>query len=407
MSILLPFKALRPYPEFAQNIASKPYDVVNGTEIRAEAKKNPLTFFKVTRSELEFETSENPYSEKVYQKAKQNLHQFISDKILFKEILPCYYIYSQTMQGRVQTGLVGLSSVGEYNQNKIKKHELTRPDKEQDRINHIATTEAQTGNVFLAYKNVPEIDNIVSDWQKNNDTIYSFKSEDDVHHQIWKIDNQELIKKIENLFITKVPCTYIADGHHRAASAAKVKTFKNSPEANYFLTTLFPSSQLKIMDYNRVVKDLNNHTPTQFLNLLEQNFKVEKTNQAAIPSHAQEFGMYLEGQWYLLTANKELYLNQNTIQKLNVSILQNNLLTPILNIDDPRTNQRIDFVGGIRGWQELVKKVDSKDFAVAFMIYPISIEELFEVADNGQIMPPKSTWFEPKLRDGLLTHLIS
>lgn len=406
MAILKPFQALRPYPQFASGVATQPYDVVNRKEVAAEAKKNPLTFFQVTRSEFAFDESESAYSQKVYEQAKTNLQQLINNKILFQEASACFYIYALTMKGRTQIGLVGLSSVADYEENKIKKHELTRPDKEQDRINHIATTKAQTGNVFLAYKNVSAIDDLLHQWKDIHTAIYDITTSDDVRHAIWVIDEQKEITAIEYLFATKVPHTYIADGHHRAASAAKVFAQTKTEKAKHFLTTLFPANQLHIMDYNRLVKDLNGHSEEQFLKLVSQDFIVTKKNSPAIPTNAKEFGMYINGIWYTLMAKEHTYENKNTIEKLNVSILQTALLQPILNIDDPRTNQRIDFAGGIRGWQELVQRVDNKDCVVAFMIYPITMDELFAVADEEKIMPPKSTWFEPKLRDGLLTNLI-
>jgi uncharacterized protein (DUF1015 family) len=312
------------------------------------------------------------------------------------------------MQGRSQTGLVCVSSVDDYDKGIIKKHEYTRPDKEQDRINHIATSGAQTGNVFLAYNNVAEMDTLVEDWMKDHAPLFDFKASDNIQHTIWKVNDAGTIEKITGIFKEKVPCTYIADGHHRAASAAKVRAAladKAGPGADYFLTTLFPASQLKIMDYNRVVKDLNGHTPEEFISALQDDFMITLSEEPVRPAELHEFGMYLRGQWYILTAREGTF-TEDPIGILDVSILSHGVFDKLLDIKDQRTDKRIDFVGGIRGLGELEKRVDSDEMAVAFSFYPVSIQQLFDIADSGNVMPPKSTWFEPKLRDGLLTHLI-
>ncbi len=413
MVTISPFKALRPEAQFAKLVASKPYDVLNSKEAKIEAEGNPYSFLHITKSEIDLPETTDPYSQKVYDKAKENLDAFISRNVLFKENKPCYYIYQLVMPDKlntgndhIQTGLVCCSSIEDYEKGLIKKHEFTRPEKEQDRINHIKTTGAQTGNVFLAYKNVKEIDEIVDKWKKDRSAVYIFVSEDIIQHAIWIINDEEIIGKISSLFKEKVPCTYIADGHHRAASAAKAKdSFGNNASANYFLTTLFPSSQLKIMEYNRVIKDLNQLTETDFFEKIEENFLIEKKDKAFLPKHPNSFGMYINYQWYKLTSNKNLY-NDDPVDKLDITILQNNLLHPILGIGDQRTDKRIDFIGGIRGLDELENKVNSGEMAVAFSLHPVSVAQLFDIADNGNVMPPKSTWFEPKLRDGLLTHLI-
>lgn len=409
MAIIQPFKALRPKPEVAKQLASKPYDVLNSKEARDEAAGNPWTFLHITKSEIDLPETADIHSQQVYDKAKENLEAFIQRGVLFRDEKPCYYIYELVMNGRSQTGLVGTSSVDDYEEDIIKKHEFTRPEKEQDRINHIKTTGAQTGNVFLAYRNIAEIDALIEDWKKTHSAVYDFSADDGIQHTIWVVNDDDAIKTLKNLFDTVVPHTYIADGHHRAASAAKVRKALGgnaSDGADYFLTTLFPSNQLYIMDYNRVVKDLNGLDENGLVAKLEENFKVEKAAVRFAPKSLHEFGMYINGKWYKLTAKEGSYTN-DPIGVLDVTILSNNVLEKILGIADQRTDKRIDFVGGIRGLEELEKRVNSGEMAVAFSLYPVSIQQLFDIADSGQVMPPKSTWFEPKLRDGLLTHLIN
>jgi uncharacterized protein (DUF1015 family) len=408
MITISPFAALRPEVAFTKEVASRPYDVMSTAEAREETQGNPNSFLHITRSEIDLPETVDVHSEKVYLKAKENLTAFIARNILFKESKPCYYIYQLTMNGRTQTGLVCGSSVNDYENGLIKKHEFTRPEKELDRINHIKTTGAQTGNVFLAYKNVAEIDALFENFIAEKSPNYSFLAEDDINHNIWVVNDEQAIENITNLFKTQVPASYIADGHHRAASAAKVRAVlgnEASTDADYFLTTLFPSNQLHIMDYNRVVKDLNGNTPEEFLTKIEANFSVSKVNEAFRPQEIHTFGLYLNKQWYKLTANTNI-IKTDVLGVLDVNIMQDNILTPILNIIDQRTDKRIDFVGGIRGLNALEKRVDSGEMALAISLYPVSIEQLFDVADSGEVMPPKSTWFEPKLRDGLLTHLI-
>lgn len=410
MITIAPFNALRPEAQLAKQVASRPYDVLNSKEAKVEAQGNPASFLHITKSEIDLPDEVDIHSQKVYDKAKENLDAFISRNILFRESKPCYYIYQLIMNGKSQTGLVCGSSVDDYENDLIKKHEFTRPEKEQDRINHIKTTEAQTGNVFLAYKNVDAIDTLIDDWKKERSPVYDFIADDGIQHSIWAVNDAKTIGRITELFKTLVPVTYIADGHHRAASAAKVRAAlggENSPEgADYFLTTLFPSNQLHIMDYNRLVKDLNGLDDEKFLDSIQTNFTVEKTTAAFSPATLHEFGMYLNNQWYKLTA-KENTFTTDPIGVLDITILSNNLLDPVLNIKDQRTDKRIDFVGGIRGLAELEKRVDSGEMTVAFSLHPVTIQQLFDIADSGNVMPPKSTWFEPKLRDGLLTHLIT
>jgi uncharacterized protein (DUF1015 family) len=406
MADIKPFLAVRPKIEWGQQVASKPYDVLNSREARAEATGNPVSFLHVTKSEIDLPDDTDVHSAAVYQKAKENLQQFIQHGILLKEEKPCYYIYQLIMEGRSQTGLVCVSSVQDYVDDVIKKHEFTRPEKEKDRIDHMRAIEAQTGNVFLAYRDVMEVNALISGWKATQKPVYDFIASDGVQHTIWIIDRDIVINSITQLFNTNVPFTYIADGHHRAASAAKVsKQLPNSEEAKYFLTTIFPASQLAILDYNRVVKDLNELSAEKFLGLLQDDFYITLSPEPVRPSQLHEFGMYLEGQWYFLTSRKGTYSN-DPIGLLDVTILSNNILDKILDIADQRTDKRIDFVGGIRGLKELEKRVDSGEMKVAFSLFPVTIEQLFAIADSGNVMPPKSTWFEPKLRDGLLTHLI-
>lgn len=414
MAIIKPFKALRPKTESVQQVASRPYDVLNSTEARMEAKGNSLSFLHVTKSEIDLPEETDVHSSIVYEKANKNLQNLISQGTLFNEDKPCYYIYQLIMpeqpawgvEERNQTGLVCVSSVQDYFNNVIKKHEHTRPEKELDRIDHMRTIRAQTGNVFMAYRDVVEINALIKGWQAKNKPVYDFVADDGIHHIIWIINREDVIDSITRLFEIKVPATYIADGHHRAASAAKVcKEFPESDEAKYFLTTIFPSSQLSIMDYNRVVKDLNDLTKEEFIGALQDDFMITYSPEPVKPTVLHEIGMYLDGEWYFLTARDGSYKN-DAIEILDVSILQKNILDKILDIEDPRTSTRIDFIGGIRGLKELEKRVDSGEMAVAFSLFPVSIEQLFKIADSGNVMPPKSTWFEPKLRDGLLTHMI-
>jgi uncharacterized protein (DUF1015 family) len=407
MAIIKPFNALRPKPEFAKQVASRPYDVLNSEEAKEEANGNPVSFLHVTKSEIDLPADVDSHSQAVYERAKENLLNFINkDEILFREEKPCYYIYQLIMKGRSQTGLVCASSVEDYFNDIIKKHEFTRPEKEKDRIDHMSTIRAQTGNVFLAYRDVEEMNTLINDWKVNNKPAYDLTADDGIQHSIWIVNDDATIEKITSLFAGKVPFTYIADGHHRAASAAKVsKLFPDSEDAGYFLTTIFPESQLAILDYNRVVKDLNGLTSEKLFGRLQDDFFVTLSTEPVKPAQQHEFGMYLEGQWYILASRPGTY-TEDPIGILDITILSKNVLEKLLGIKDQRTDKRIDFVGGIRGLKELEKRVDSGEMKVAFSIYPVTMEQLFNIADSGNVMPPKTTWFEPKLRDGLLTHLI-
>jgi uncharacterized protein (DUF1015 family) len=409
MSMIQPFKALRPQPQLAKQVASRPYDVLNSSEAKKEAAGNPASFLHVTKSEIDLAESVDIHDAQVYEQAKENLTAFIKRDVLFRESKDCYYIYQLIMHGRSQTGLVCVSSVDDYENDIIKKHEFTRPEKELDRINHIKTSGAQTGNVFLAYRNNPTIDLLIENWKTTKTAVYDFVADDEIRHTIWVVNDAYTIQNITSIFEKEIPCTYIADGHHRAASAAKVRAALGanaSKNADYFLTTLFPSNQLYIMDYNRVVKDLNGLTPAAFIEAVSEKFDVEQlAKEPYKPAALHEIGMYLNGSWYKLTALPGTY-TEDPIGILDVTILQNNILAAILSISDPRTDARVDFVGGIRGLQVLADRVDNGQFAAAFSLYAVTIDQLFAIADTGNVMPPKSTWFEPKLRDGLLTHLI-
>ena len=409
MASIQPFKALRPQAQLAKQVASRPYDVLNSVEAKKEAAGNPASFLHITKSEIDLPESVDIHDAQVYEQAKENLAAFIKRDVLFRESKDCYYIYQLIMHGRSQTGLVCASSIDDYENDIIKKHEFTRPEKELDRINHIKTSGAQTGNVFLAYRNNPSIDALIENWKKTKTAVYDFEADDQIQHTIWVVNDESTIQSITSIFEKEIPCTYIADGHHRAASAAKVRATLGgnaTKNADYFLTTLFPSNQLYIMDYNRVVKDLNGLTPAAFLEAVAKQFDIEQLAKEPFkPAALHEMGMYLNGSWYKLTAKENTYTT-DPIGVLDVTILQNNILDAILGIADPRTDARIDFVGGIRGLQVLADRVDNGQFAVAFSLYAVTIDQLFAIADSGNVMPPKSTWFEPKLRDGLLTHLI-
>jgi uncharacterized protein (DUF1015 family) len=409
MAIIKPFRALRPKADLAKLVASRPYDVLNTDEARKEAQDNPYSFLHITKSEIDLPDGTDLHSRRVYEKAKDNLQIFCTEKILMREENPCYYIYQLTMGNRTQTGLVCISALDDYDRNIIKKHELTRPDKELDRINHIRTTGAQTGNVFLAYKPAARVDELMESWKKSHEATYDFVAADQIRHTVWVIDDPIRLRQITETFAHDVTCTYIADGHHRAASAAKVRAAldpaSHDAAADFFLTTIFPSDQLHILEYNRLVKQIEPFSTDEFINRLEQDFFLQASAAPVSPSRLHEFGLYMEGKWYQLTTKEGTY-PLDPIGVLDVSILQSQILDKLLGIQDPRTDRRIDFVGGIRGLKELEKRIDSGEMKAAFSLYPVSIQQLFDIADQGEVMPPKSTWFEPKLRDGLFTHLL-
>ena len=411
MSVLRAFKGYRPTKELCSKVAALPYDVMSSAEAREMVKGDPYSFLHVDRAEIDLDPSVDIYSPEVYQKAADNLKKMIDDGIYIHDEKPCMYIYRLTMDGRSQTGLVACASIDEYIENKIKKHELTREDKEQDRIRHVDTCNANTGPIFLTYRAKDDIDALIAK-ETAKEPVYDFVSEDGVGHTVWVIDDADTISSLEAAF-AKVPSLYIADGHHRNASAVKVGLkrrgegeYDKNAEFNFYLAVAFPDNQLKIMDYNRVVKDLNGRTKEQFLEDISKDFEVRKSADGK-PQKALDFGMYLDGEWYMLTAKAGSFDSSDPVLSLDVSILQNNLLAPVLGIGDPRTDNRIAFVGGIRGLKELVSLVDSGKMAVAFAMYPTSIEQLMDIADAGKIMPPKSTWFEPKLRSGIFIHELS
>lgn len=409
MAVIRQFKAIRPTPEMAEKVAALPYDVVNSEEAAEMVIGNPYSFLHVDKAEIDLPAGTDIYSPEVYEKAKSNLEKMITDGVLVQDEKPMLYVYELTMDGRSQTGLVACTSIDEYMQGIIKKHELTREDKEQDRIRHVDICNANTGPIFLAYRTVDEISEIVDNVKKNA-PVYDFTAEDGIIHRAWIIDNEETINRLVKLF-KDVPNLYIADGHHRNASAAKVglkrrnenPNYTGDEEFNYYLAVIFPSDQLKILDYNRVVKDLNGLSEEEFIKKLSEKFDIIETEGRAKPDKAYDFGMYMDGKWYMLTAKDEIK-SKDAVKGLDVSILQDNVLIPILGIGDIRTDKRIDFVGGIRGLGELEKRVDSGEMKVAFAMYPTSIEQLMTIADENKIMPPKSTWFEPKLRSGLFIH---
>ncbi|MDQ7092036.1 DUF1015 family protein [Desulfosporosinus sp. PR] len=409
MATIKPFKAVRPREDIAGKVAALPYDVYNREEALAEVLKEPFSFLKIDRAETQFDKDFNPYDARVYEKARDVLQAMIREGIFLKEVKDCYYVYELTMDGRSQAGLVGCAAIDDYLDNIIKKHEKTREEKEIDRLNHVDICNAQTGPIFLAYRAQAAINEVVGRIKKEN-PLYDFVASDGVKHTVWKIDNENDIAAIYAEF-KKIRSVYIADGHHRTASAVKVglKRRKANPdysgkeEFNFFLSVLFPHDQLLILDYNRVVEDLNGYRKEEFLKQAAHFFLIENVGEEAYkPAEKGTFGMYLEGAWYKLTAKKEIR-SDDPVEGLDVSLLQNHLLTPILNIKDIRTDKRIDFVGGIRGLKELERRV-KEDMKIAFSLYPTAIEELLDVSDAGRLMPPKSTWFEPKLRSGLFIH---
>ncbi|MGB8319632.1 MAG: DUF1015 family protein [Ignavibacteriaceae bacterium] len=415
MALVKPFKALRPAKEVANLVASVPYDVVNTQEAKELADNNPLSFLRVTRAEIELPESTDVYSHEVYKKANENLLKLQKEGKLQSDSEDHYYLYKLEMNGHTQVGIAAAFSIDDYDNNVILKHEKTRKIKEDDRTNHIVTTNAQTGTVFLTYKSVPAINNIVNKTLQESVPVYDFTADDGIKHAVWivpaEFNNilQEEFAKVKNL--------YIADGHHRAASAGRARKVKKdsnpghngTEDYNFFLAVIFPADQVKILPYNRIIYNLNGLTEDEFLKEISEKFNIEKSKQKE-PGGKKTFGMYLNGEWYLLkikdSVNASLSLSDSISGTLDVSILQDFLFNPVLGIDDQRTNQNIDFIGGIRGTNELEKLVNNGDASAAFTFYPVSVEELMKISDAGEIMPPKSTWFEPKLRDGLLVYLI-
>jgi len=411
MAVIRPFKGLRPDPKVAHLVASVPYDVVNRKEAAELVKDNPISFLRVTRSEIELDESVDAYSEEVYQKANQNMKRLINEAPLVTDDEANFYIYRLIWKDVTQIGIAATFSVDDYNKDVIMKHEKTRRAKEDDRTNHIVTTNVQTGAVFLTYKGIPDVNDLVDKTIKNVDPIYDFTTPDGVTHTVWIMPKEA--NDIIQFEIGKAEHLYIADGHHRAASAAraqKVKMEENphhtgDEEYNYFMAVLFPAEQLKILPYNRVVFELNNLTEDAFIEKVKENFTIEDSETPS-PEEKGTIGMYLENKWYMLKPNDNVVPGDSVGDKLDVSILQNFLLEPVFGITDPRTDNSIDFIGGIRGTEELEKLVDSGAAKVAFSLYPVSVNDLISISDAGETMPPKSTWFEPKLRDGLVVHTI-
>ena len=412
MAVFKTFKAFRPVPDKAGLIASKPYDVLNSEEAREEAKGNPLTFLHVGKPEIDLDPAIDLHDPQVYAKGRENLMNLINNGHLVEDSEPCIYVYAQTMNGRTQYGLVGCASVDDYWNDVIKKHEKTRKDKEEDRCEHVRVTNAHTGPIFLTYRDLNSIDEIVNEVIKNNPDN-DHVAADGIRHQSWVIKDAELNAKITKI-LADVDYFYVADGHHRSAAASIVgrerqqanPNHTGNEEYNFFLAVLFPASQLYIMDYNRLVKDLNGLSKEEFLEKLTEFFTIEAKDSTYKPTKKGEVGMYLDNKWYCLNFHSKFMDTNDPVEKLDVALLQKHILTPFLGIDDPRTSKRIDFVGGIRGLEELEKRVNSGEMQVAFAMYATSIEELMAIADAGQIMPPKSTWFEPKLRDGLFVHFL-
>ncbi len=415
MATLKAFKGLRPPKEIVKQLASRPYDVLNSAEAREEAKGNEYSLLHIIKPEIDLAEGTNLYSQQVYDKARSNFDLFRDKGWLVPDEDEYLYIYAQTMWGKTQYGIVGCASVDDYMNNVIKKHELTRPDKEEDRMKHVRSTNANMEPVFFSYPAVEAIDEIVNGYVKKNAADYDFTADDGVGHHFWVLRDSEKVKRIIELF-AELPSTYVADGHHRTAAAALVgneKKQKNpnhtgNEEYNYFLAVHFPDNQLTIIDYNRLVKDLNGMTPAEFLQRLNEGFVVEKKGSEIYkPDKLHEFSMYLERTWYALTAREGTYDDNNPIGVLDVTILTKQVLDPLLDIKDLRTSKRIDFVGGIRGLDELTRRVDNGEMKVAFALFPVSMKQLIDIADSGEIMPPKTTWFEPKLRSGLVVHELS
>ena len=412
MALYRAFKAFRPEKSKQALIPALPYDVMNSDEAREMVKGNPYSFLHIDKAEIDLPKGTDIYSDEVYKKAKENLDNLEKTGALIQDKKPCFYIYRQIMNGRSQTGIVGCASIDDYMNNVIKKHEHTLAIKEQDRIRHVDTCNANTGPIFLTYRKNDVISNAVNDWVNSHEAVYDFVA-DGVTQTVWVIDDDDIINTVSNEF-AKIDALYIADGHHRCASAVKVgqkrreekADYTGDEEFNFFLSVAFPDDELEIMDYNRVVKDLNGISREEFLDAVSNSFEAEKVDTQYKPTKRHTFGMLIENDWYKLTAKDSIIDESDPVKRLDVSILQDNLLSPILDIDDPKTNDRIDFIGGIRGLDELERRCKD-DMKLAFAMYPTSIDDLMSIADANLIMPPKSTWFEPKLLSGIFIHHLS
>ena len=412
MAIVKAFKGIRPVEELASKIAALPYDVMNSEEAREMVKGDKYSFLHVDKPEVDLDPSIDVHDKRVYEKARENLDKKIEDKEYIQDEKPCLYIYRQIMNGRPQTGLVFCASIDDYINNVIKKHEFTRADKEQDRINHVDHCNANTGPIFVTYRENKTVSEIINNWVQKK-PVYDFVSEDGISHIVWVIDDESIVNEITTLF-KGVENLYIADGHHRSASAVKVgikrreekPNYTGEEEFNYFLAVAFPDNDLMVMDYNRVVKDLNGLTVQELINKLQEKFVISESKEAVKPAKKHTYGMFVENKWYLLEAKDGIFNPKDPIDSLDVAILQKNVLTSILGIEDVRTSDRIDFIGGIRGLKELEKRATS-DMKIAFSMFPTEVSDIMSVADIGEVMPPKSTWFEPKLRSGLFIHKLS
>jgi len=413
MSVVIPFRALRPVRSFVKDVASLPYDVLNRDEARALVSGNAVSFLRVEKSEIDLEPPENEAPDKIFAKARQNLDNLVRQGVIFQEATPCFYIYRQRMGAHEQTGIVGCASVSEYESGRIKKHELTRADKELERTRHVGTVNAQTGPVFLAYRSTECLDRLIEGF-KAGSPEYDFTADDGIVHTVWVVSEPAEIRNLGE-GLKKLEALYIADGHHRAAAACSVcrsrregnPHHRGDEPYNFFLSVIFPHDQLRIMDYNRAVRDLHGLDRETFFRKVEEKFEIRPDFSRKSPEAFHHFGMYLDGRWYQLVARENLCDEADPIGSLDVSLLQTHLLEPLLGIQDPRTDQRIDFIGGIRGMEELERLVDAKKFSVAFSLYPTTLEQLMAVADAGLVMPPKSTWFEPKLRSGIFVHSLT
>lgn len=411
MSLIKPFAGLRPKQQFASDVVAPPYDVLNTQEARERAKGREYSFLHISKPEIDLPEDTDPFDEKVYRKGAENLKKLLSDQVLFQDETECYYVYQLVMGEHKQVGLVAVASVADYDTNRIRKHEFTRPDKEDDRVRQIDALNAQTGPVFLTYRHNNVIDELIAKIVQQQPE-YDLTADDGVQHTIWVVKDRQSIDTITSTF-DAMDCLYIADGHHRSAAGSRVAAMrkknnqqhKGDESYNYFLSVIFPDNQMQILDYNRVITDLNGLSEPEFLKQIEAAFTIEEVSEAYKPQQANQFGMYLSGKWYKLTVKQE-NIPDDPVGRLDVSLLQNNLIEPVLGIADPRRDKRIDFVGGIRGLTELEKRVNSGEMKVAFSLYPTSLDNLMAVADANEVMPPKSTWFEPKLADGLVSHVL-
>ncbi len=409
MPLIRPFAALRPVQEHVADVIAPPYDVLNTQEARARVAGRPDSFLHISKPEIDLPEGTDPFAPQVYAQGAENLQRLIKENILFREASPCYYVYRLIMGEHVQTGLVAVASVSDYDSNRIRKHEFTRPDKEDDRVRQIDALNAQTGPVFLTYRHNDTVDEVVAKVAAEAPE-YDLQADDGVQHTLWVVNDADDIRTLTDTF-DAMGSLYIADGHHRSAAASRVAVMRRqagqaTTASDYFLSVIFPDNQMKILDYNRVVKDLNGMSESDFLAAVEKSFVLEKSENAVSPATTQKFGMYLGSNWYRLTIRPERVPGDDPVGKLDVSLLQNNLISPLLGIDNPRVDKRIDFVGGIRGLAELEKRVNSGEMAVAFSLHPTVLDDLMAVADANEVMPPKSTWFEPKLADGLVSHVL-